>query len=322
MRKKTVIAVLRYVILAAILLFGVWYVWTNYERFASQARFTVWNVALLVLLNLATIWVEGFRLTLMVRKLARPISPLAGVRYLSITQALNHILLKAGTFSVGYYLSKKYRFPFHSFVAFVVPYVVVMTLFAALTGLFVSVVFLLTGQNAEVLIPLFFLVIITGCAGFILIARFSYVPHFLPAIVRKVIGCWNEIYSDYRLLMTLGAVEIAYFSLCSVRFIVAASMFSTDVSLLGAVVVLTVGNFLRIAAIVPGGIGVAEVASGWTAAFFGTDPGVGVLAAGIDRIVYVAFIMLIGAFSFFTLGDRLELHDAADDDVIIDDPVT
>jgi len=308
MRKKILVNAARYIVLLVILGFGAWYVGKNYDRFAAEAHFTVWNVALLVILNLATILVEALRLKIMIHKLGHRLNLTSAWRFITITQALNHIVLKAGTFSVGFYLSKKFSFSFHSYVAFVVPYVVIMTLASGVSGLVVTLSYLVTGHTVDIMLPAFFLAVITGCTGFVAIARFSYTPRFMPRILRKVITCWNEIYSDYRLILTLTAVEIVYFTLCSLRFMVAVTMFSANVSILSSVVVLTVGNFLRVAALVPGGLGIAEVASGWTAALFGSDPGLSALSAGLDRLVYIAFVMVFGGIAFLTLSGRSDLH--------------
>ncbi|MCD6308717.1 MAG: flippase-like domain-containing protein, partial [Candidatus Latescibacteria bacterium] len=294
MRKKILINAARYVVLLLILAFGGWYVGKNYDRFAADAHFTVWNVSLIIILNLATILVEASRLRIMIRKLGHRMNLASALRFITITQALNHVVLKAGTFSVGYYMSKKFDFSFHSYVAFVVPYVVVMTLASGVAGLVVTLSYLLAGCAVDMLLPTFFLAVIISCTGFVAIARFSYTPRFMPRILRTVISCWNEIYSDYRLILSLIAVEIVYFTLCSIRFMVAVTMFSANVSILSSVVVLTVGNFLRVAALVPGGLGIAEVASGWTAALLGDDPGISALSAGLDRLVYVAFVMVFG----------------------------
>ena len=94
----------------------------------------------------------------------------------------------------------------------------------------------------------------------------------------------------------------------------AVSMFSGDVRFLDSVVVVTVGNFLRLASIVPGGIGVAEVASGWTAGLLGKDAGLSGLSAGLDRVVYVVLIMIFGAIGFFTLSGRSEFHKPSEQD--------
>ena len=88
----------------------------------------------------------------------------------------------------------------------------------------------------------------------------------------------------------------------------AVAMFSGKITLLESVVVLAVGNFLRVVSIVPGGLGVAEIASGWTAGILGTDAGISGLSAGLDRLFYVGIVMLFGGIGFLTLSGRSEFH--------------
>ena len=88
----------------------------------------------------------------------------------------------------------------------------------------------------------------------------------------------------------------------------AVSMFSGNISFFESVVVVFIGNFLRVAAIVPGGMGISEVASGWTAGVLGGDAGLSGLSAGLVTLVYVVLVMIFGSIGFFTLSGRSEFH--------------
>ena len=295
-------------IVAGIFIFGLWYISVNYDRFASGVRFNSVNISLLIGLNILTVMCESFRLRLMIRKLGYPLSFLDSWHIFSVLQAVNHMVLKAGTFSAGYYMSRKYHISFHAYIAFVVPYIVIITLASGVFGLLVSAGFAAAGFTVEALLPAFFLLVIFICACFVAIASLRIPIKLLPRLLKRVISCWREIYSDYHLVVTLTAVEMFYFLFCSLRFMVAVSMFSGNVNFLDSTVVVTIGNFLRGATIVPGGLGIAEVASGWTAALRGADAGLSGLAAGLDRLVYVIVIMLFGGVGFLTLSGRSEFH--------------
>ena len=311
---KIIITVLRYILLAAVIMFGSWYVITNYERFASGAHFTWFNISVLVGLNLLTILCESIRLKIMVDKLKYNLSLLHSWHIISVIQAVNHMILKAGTLSGGYYLSKKYKISFHDYIAFIVTYPVMMVLSSCIFGLFTTLLFIILGLSVDLFILLFFTAIILFSTGFIGIASIHIPLNYLPKFTRRFFTSWKEIYSDYQLLFTLMVVELFYFLTCSLRFMTAVSMFSGDVRFLDSVVVVTVGNFLRLASIVPGGIGVAEVASGWTAGLLGKDVGLAGLSAGLDRVVYVVLIMIFGAIGFFTLSGRSEFHKPSEKD--------
>ena len=306
--KKGLITVLRYVILVAILIFGGWYLSKNYDRFASGVHFTWINISLLIVANLLTVLCESIRLKLQIKKVGYNPGLLHSWHLLTVIQAANHIILKAGTFSAGFYMSKKYGIVLHAYLAFVITYVVIMILASGIFGLFVVLGFMVSGFKINPLLLLFFGMIILISSGFIGIASINISLGRLPKVIKRFITSWKEIYSDYHLVLILVVVELFYFLFSSLRFMTAVSMFSGNVSFLDGVVVVTVGNFLRVASIVPGGLGIAEVASGWTAAILGGDAGLSGLAAGLDRLVYVMLIMIFGGIGFLTLSGRSEFH--------------
>ena len=306
--KNGLITALRYFMLAAILIFGGWYLSKNYDRFASGAHFTWMNISLLIVLNLLTVLCESIRLKLQVKKLKYKLGLLHSWHLLTVIQAANHIILKAGTFSAGFYMSKKYGVVLHAYLAFVVTYVVIMILASGIFGLFVVLGFMVSGFEINPLLLVFFGFIILFSTGFIGIASVNIPLGRFPKIIKRFIASWKEIYSDYHLVLILIFVEMFYFLFCSLRFMTAAFMFSGNVNFLQSVVVVTVGNFLRVASIMPGGLGIAEVASGWTAALLGGDAGLSGLAAGLDRLVYVGFIMIFGGIGFLTLSGKSEFH--------------
>jgi len=312
--RKGIITASRYLILAAVLAFGAWYISENYERFVSGARFTPLNVSLLVALNLATILCESVRLKFQVRKVGHDLPVLTAWHILTVLQALNHAVLKAGTFSAGYYMSKRYRISFHAYCAFVITYVVIMVLASGLFGLAVSAVYSAAGFPVNVSLIAFFFFVILSCASVIALASVRVSLKRLPRILERFITAWREIYSDHRLMVVMIVIELFYFLTCALRFMVAMSMFSGEMDFLHAVVIVTVGNFLRVASIVPGGLGIAEVASGWTAAVIGEDAGLSGLSAGIDRLVYVVLVVIFGGIGFLTLSGRKEFHKPPEDE--------
>lgn len=308
MMKKAVSYVVRYSVLFGVLAFGAWYVYSHYERFASEAHFTVFNVSLLVALNVATMLMESVRLKFQVRKLGYSMRLPEAWHILTILQAANHFVLKLGTFSAGYYMSKKFRISFHAYCAFIITYVVFMVLGSGVFGLLTVAGYMLAGIHVDLILPLFFIAIIGACGLVFAFASINIPVGRFPHIVQKVVKAWREIYTDYRLMVVMVIIETFYFMTCALRFLVAVSMFSVKMSFLDAVVVVTIGNFLRVASIVPGGLGIAEVASGWTAAALGGDAGISGLSAGLDRLVYVGLVMVFGGIGFLTLSGRSEFH--------------
>jgi uncharacterized protein (TIRG00374 family) len=306
--RKYLLPAIRYLILAAVIVFGIWYVRGNYGRFAERAHITAGGIALLAGLNVLTLFSESIRLKFQVRKLGYNLPLLESWHILTVLQAANHVILKAGTFSAGYYLSKRYRISFNACCAFVVTYVVVMVLASGIFGLAVVAGYMACGTDVGLLMPVFFVLVILACTSFISIAKIDIPLGRLPLILQRFIRAWREIYSDNSLMLLMITVEMLYFLSCSLRLMAAMAMLSYPISFINAVAVVTIGNFLRVASIVPGGLGIAEVASGWTAALFGGDAGATGLAAGLDRIMYIILLIMFGGIGFLTLSGRSEFH--------------
>lgn len=250
---KTLLNLLRYGILTGILLFGGWYISTHFAQFSEKVQVTPGAVALLVFLNLCTILLESARLRIMIRKLGCDMGQAAAWNMMTLIQAVNHVILKAGTFSGGYYISRRYGISFNSYVAFVMTYVVVMVLASGVLGLAVTALFQLSGASVNPYLPLFFLLVIASAAGCLAAARIRLVFSWLPPVLLRFFEAIRFIYSDYRMLFLLLGIEVLYYAATALRFMVAFSMFSGHTDFLSAVAVVTVGNFLRIATIVPGG---------------------------------------------------------------------
>jgi len=306
--KKKLIAVLRYAFLFSILGFGGWYIAARYDRFAGRAHFTSLNISLLFLLNIGTLLCESTRLRIQVKKIGHDLGQTGAWHMFTLMQAVNHVILKAGTFSGGYYLSRRFKISFNSYIAFLVSYVTVMVFSSGVLGLLVSGLFFILGYSVNALIPLFFAFIIFSTTLLILSARIPLPFNRLPRVMANFFHSLRFIYSDYRMLSLLVVVELFYYLLSAFRFMVALSMFSAHTSLLGGVVVVTIGNFLRVATIIPGGMGIAEVASGWVAGILGNDAGISGLSAGLDRLMYVLIVMIAGGIAFLTLSNRKEFH--------------
>ncbi|MBN1290964.1 MAG: flippase-like domain-containing protein [Candidatus Latescibacteria bacterium] len=306
--KKIIYGILRYLVLAVILGYGGWYAVLNYERFTTQAHFTCINITILIIFNVLTILCESVRFRIQIRWLGHDVGMVRSWYLFGSLQALNHLILKAGTFSTGYYLSRRYNISFHSYVAFMMTYIIVFVLASGLLGILISIIFMLAGITVNILIPAFFSAIVLFALGFIGAAKIKISLKRFPKIISVFLRSITEIYTDYKLIGSLVLVEMLYYLLCTARFMTAVTMFGSHINLLDGIVVTTVGNFLRVASIMPGGLGIAEFASGWTANILGHEFGLSGLSAGLDRLVYVVLIIVVGCIGFFTMSGRKEFH--------------
>ena len=304
--RKHFITITRYALLIAILAFGGWYIQSHYDSIAGEADFSFTNVSTLIALNLGTIFIESTRVRLQVRKLGRDLGAVMSWHLLALMQAVNHIVLKAGTFSGGWFLSRRYGISFTSYVAFLVTYVFVMALASGVLGVLLTIVFFCLGVKIQLFIPIFFLGVLFLSTGVLAGARLHIPVQFLPRALARFFESIRYIYSDYRLLFALVGIEMLYYLITALRFMVALKMFSGEASLLESAVVVTAGNFLRVASIMPGGLGIAELASGWIAGLIGGDAGLAGLSAGLDRLAYVLLVMISGGVGFLAISGGRE----------------
>ncbi len=299
------VPILRYMVPAAIIAFGVWYLSGHYDLNSLRSSFTPKGLAILAALNFFTILCESIRLRLMIRKLgAKDVGILEAWHLMTLVQALNLVVLKAGTLSGGYYLSKRHGIAFSSYLAFVVTYVVVIVLASGVLGLIISGIYALAGMRVNPLVPLLFLGAAAVSAGTILATRFRLPVDRFPDTLRRFFESIRVIYSDTGLLVLMTGLECLFHLAAALRFMTAVGMLSGHIGVLDSMLVMTVGNFLKIATVVPGGLGIAEVASAWTAGLLGGDAGISGLSAGMDRIVYVVLVFVFGGISFFSLSNR------------------
>ena len=303
------VSLLRYLIPVAIVAFGIWYLATQYDLHSLRASFTPKGLAILAALNILTILCESIRLHLMIRKLGAADSGLMEAwNLMTLVQALNLVVLKAGTVSGGYYLSKRRRIGFSAYLAFVVTYVVVIVLASGILGLVISGIYLAGGLPVNTIAPIFFSCTVLVSAGTIFAARFRLPVGRAPEPIRRFFDSVSVIYSDTGLLLKMTVLECVFHLAAALRFITAMDMLSGHVGFLDGALVMTVGNFLKIATVVPGGLGVAEIASAWAAGLLGGDAGISGLAAGMDRIVYVILVFFFGSIGFFSLSNRKDFH--------------
>lgn len=307
------VSILRYTAPVAIIAFGVWYIAGHYDLRSLGSSFTPKGLAILAALNLLTILCESIRLHLMIRKLGTSGSGLLEAwNLMTLIQALNLVMLKAGTVSGGYYLFKRRGIAFSSYLAFVVTYVVVIVLASGVLGLVISCVYFICGLPVNPVAPIFFSGAAVLSAGTILAARSRLPVERFPEALRRFFESIRTVYSDTGLLVVMTGLECVFHLAAALRFTTAIGMLSGHVGLLDSALVMTVGNFLKIATVVPGGLGIAEVASAWTADFLGGDAGISGLSAAMDRIVYVVLVFLFGGIGFLSLANRGDFHAPAE----------
>ncbi len=170
---------------------------------------------------------------------------------MTLVQALNLVVLKAGTLSGGYYLSKRHGIAFSSYLAFVVTYVVVIVLASGVLGLIISGIYALAGMRVNPLVPLLFLGAAAVSAGTILATRFRLPVDRFPDTLRRFFESIRVIYSDTGLLVLMTGLECLFHLAAALRFMTAVGMLSGHIGVLDSMLVMTVGNFLKIATVVP-----------------------------------------------------------------------
>ncbi len=299
---------LRYVMLATVLVFAAVYIIKEYQTVAAAATITVAGIILLVILNILTIGFESLRFNIQMARLGQPIRIGTSWHLFTVMQAVNHLIPKAGTISGGYYIARRYGVSFHDYIVMLIPYIFIQLMAAGVLGLLVAGWSMLSGHTVPWMVAVMFAVLVAVSLLFFITVWSGIPRHWMPSFLRRSAASLKDIYSDRRFVARMVSVDLGYFLMSTFRFLVAMTLFSRTMYLLDGMVVLAAGNFLRVITIVPGGLGIAEVASAWVAGLMGANAFIAGVAAGLDRVVYLVLVVVFGGIGFFTLSGRSEFH--------------
>ena len=283
-------------LLAIALLAGlVWYLVRNWGQLAGLLRLDVAHLAVIVAASAASNLATAWSMQLMVGALGvRPTFQDMWVLQ-NAGNLLNYLPMKAGTVLRANYLKRRYGLSYASFGAYFIQRTLLMTVAASAVGLVgVLAAFGLAGTANKVL-AVTFAVALAGS----LVTMLAPLPvpcgsGRLSTALRNFLGARRELGGNWRILLVCSGVLMANYVLYAVRLGTIYHSMGVAANPVGFLVLGTLASLLMYLSITPGSLGVQELVLGAGATLLGVAPGVGLLAAMIDRGIALCWTFLAG----------------------------
>jgi hypothetical protein len=270
-RKRLWICVLSYLLFFALLAYVVY---QKRSAFAALGWDNAGSFLLVILLALATTVLRG-ALNQVSFSLERRISLLVGTRLAVVNTLGNYLPLSGGLIAKGVLLARHYGIGY-GFYAGVSLYTFLLSI--ATNGLLGMIGALLTGQSPW----------LSGALALVMLSGiFTLVP--VPAGLRRQLrGLGGKL--EYArthftaLLPPLSGILLVLFLTAGLRLQCAFSVLQVEVGFLACLLINSATIFARLAAFVPGAIGVREFLVATMAHLAGLDFQMTILVVGLDRL--------------------------------------
>lgn len=313
--KKAIRNIIYVLTLAAI----AWFMYDQRDKLHLIRNISAWNVAVLFVLTYFFILCNAyiFKVTVGFFNIRLKYKHWFGIT--AVNTMYNYILpFKGGLALRGIYLKKNYKLKYAKYLSLIAGNFLVIFLVSAVIGSIVGTMLYLQGGISK---PYYFTIlaglaatILTGLAMFFgseyrfaretkpyrvanqMLEGLSYFKHYPVGITLVLLTQAVLVISmAYKLQIIFSALEIEA-SFSELIFIQALVIFS------------------RLISITPGNIGIREGVVGLSAAILGMDGETALLAALIERIITVVFVLIFGAVYSKLLVDDIKLDEPASGD--------
>jgi uncharacterized membrane protein YbhN (UPF0104 family) len=296
--------VLWLVTLAAIIGFA-YYIYINIDKYLELLRLSTTGVLLIFLIALSFPILNGIQNTMIYRGLGAEISYGEGIIVTAASTLVNQLPIPGGIVSKGIYLKRRFGLSYTLFASSVIALFLCFITVSGVLGLLILLYWYLS--SAEI-VPASLLV------GYSLMA-FSFLLLFLPlgkvwvpesirTHMKQAMEGWKTLSQTPILLVKIVSLQSLLMVLLAGRYWLAFQMLSQDVSMEQVLLFSTASILTQLVSISPGGFGVRELIVGTVAGVLGFDVSVGVLAAGLDRLISTLVVFLAGWISLVLLGKQ------------------
>ncbi len=296
---KRVIIILVWVIVVAALIF---YLVSHAEDIKRLLRLSLYDIALLAVLNIITQFINALKIMFIIRKTGLRLGIKECFSLASVNSVINYLPFKGGAFALAFYFKDKHKLSYMNFINIIVASHLIMISTAALfSSVFIVSHYFFTGIFLDKFFSIFsFLFIITVAAIFFL-KRFRDKPASVITKwdkVKEAIAGLNIIFADKVLLFQLVLLNFISVVIIGMRFSVCFRMVSFSAPLLLSLLAGGVKILAMALSIIPSGLGIAELFAGGISNMMDSGANIGVYAAFIDRIVSVIVLLAVGTVSF------------------------
>jgi uncharacterized membrane protein YbhN (UPF0104 family) len=298
-------AILSLVTLGVISAF-VYYLDINADKFLNLLRVSPLPVIFILLLSLTTPFLNGLINTYMCRALDADLSIREGFLLAAVSTLANQLPVSGGIVTKGVYLKHKHGLAYTKFLSAMLAILFCTFAVYGLLGLGILLYWVLFKSAA--IAPVLFIGF-GGMAACLVIFWLPLerirIPDFLLKWVRHALEGWLLISKNPLLILKLLTIQTSMMLVLALRYWLAFHMLSQNVTISQVILFSCATILTNLVSFAPGGFGVREAIVGGIATALGFDFGVSVIAVGLDRLISMVMIILIGWTSTIILGKQI-----------------
>ena len=224
----------------------------------------------------------------------------------AVNTLANQLPFAGGMVAKGVYLKQRYELAYTRFVSATLALYVCFVAVNGAIGVIVSAYLAIVGDTS---MPLMLILGFSGMAASILLLWFPVEVSFVPDRWRQrltpMVSGWRLLGEKWLLLGQLVGLQCVMMLTFAARLWVAFHALSQDVSLLQCAVLSAATILTRLVSIAPGGLGIREGIVVGVASVMGFDPGISVVAVGIERLIATLVIIVVGTVYTYILSRKV-----------------
>jgi len=296
---KRIIVFLIWLAVVAALIF---YLVSHAEDIKKLLRLSLYDIGLLVVLNVMTQFINALKIMFIIRKTGLRLRIKECFSLASVNSVINYLPFKGGAFALAFYFKNKHKLSYMNFINIVVASHLIMISTAALfSSVFIVFHYIFTGIFLDKFFSIFSLLFVVTIAAIFFLKRFRDKPVSVitkwDKVKEAVVGL-NIMFADKSLLFKLVLLNFISVVIIGLRFSVCFRMVSFSAPLLLSFLAGGVKILAMALSIIPSGLGIAELFAGGISNMMDSGVNIGVYAASIDRIISIIVLLVVGTISF------------------------
>lgn len=293
------------IVLLAFVILGV-FITRNVDRLVKLFQLSYDRLLLLAFLALISSLFNGWVNHLLYTYLGLNIPFLSSYGLATVNTLANQLPLSGGLFAKGIYLKRKFDLPYTKYFSATIALFIVFLATNGTIGLTLLNVFHWSmGTPSPFLINFGFGLMITSIFLLWIPLQIAILPEKWRGYLRKMNEGWLVLKKNQILLISLIGVQLLAILTMGLRFWLAFRFFAQEMSFHLCILYASATILTRLVSIIPGGIGVREGIVAGMAAVFGFEPGVSVIAIGLDRLVSTIVVAILGTGFTYLFSKQL-----------------
>jgi uncharacterized membrane protein YbhN (UPF0104 family) len=280
------------------------YLRPNAERYLTLFVFSPEYVLLIV--TLVVLPERGLQNYVLYPALGAAVSLGEAIVLSYVNTLANQLPVAGGLIAKGVFLKRRYRLPYARYLGATIGLLILAISVGGLAGLGVLVYLALTlGQSAPWPLVAGFSIMALAAAMLWLPMPVNRIPHRLTRLAEQLLLGREFLAKRRDLIVPSAILQLATVAVASLQLWAAFRLMSQPVPLTYCLLFAAASLLTQLVSIAPGGLGVREAIVAGSAGLVGIDPGVSLIAVGIDRLLATATIVVIGSFSSAMLSRSL-----------------